>query len=153
MRRSLLSLTLALTAVGCTGLSDMFSAHSNVAAEAAGHVLTPDSLANLMLEAKGARMTPETGEFLANLWIDYQLFGNAIATDGLKTDSVTVAEVMWPEISEAIGARWHDTLMAHRTAFGPGTCDSVYVASDSQAVRVMQHVLVRVQPTATAADA
>lgn len=152
MRRSLLCLTLALTATGCTGMSDMFSAHSSVAAEAAGHVLTPDSLATLMIEAKGARMTPETGEFLANLWIDYQLFGNAVATGSLKTDSAAVSEVMWPEISEAIGARWHDTLMAHRTTFGPATFDSVYASNDSLAVRVMQHVLIRVQPNASPAE-
>ncbi|MEO7332320.1 MAG: peptidylprolyl isomerase [Gemmatimonadota bacterium] len=133
-------------------MKDLFSAHANVAAEAAGHTLTTDSLASLMLEAKGARLTPETGEFLANLWVDYQLFGNAMVTGVLKTDSAAVAEVMWPEITEAIGGRWHDSLMAHRTSFSPGAFDSVYASDDASAVRVMQHVLVRVAPNGTPAE-
>lgn len=152
MRRSLLSLTLVLAAAGCSGMKDLFSAHANVAAEAAGHTLTTDSLASLMLEAKGARITPETAEFLANVWIDYQLFGNAVVTGVLKTDSAAVTEVMWPEITEAIGNRWHDTLMARRTTFTPTAIDSLYNSTDSSAVRVMQHVLVRVAPTASAAE-
>src|SRR6478672_7996414 len=99
MRRSMLALTLVLAAAGCSGMKDLFSAHANVAAEAAGSTLTADSLASLMLEAKGARLAPETAEFLANLWVDYQLFGHAVARGKLKADSATVAEVMWPEIT------------------------------------------------------
>ena len=154
MRRILpcLTLVLAFALGGCSGMKDLFSAHANVAAEAAGHTLTADSLASLLLEAKGARLTPETAEFIANVWVDYQLFGNAVVTGVLKTDSAAVAEVMWPEITEAIGNRWHDTLMARRTAFSPAAIDSLYVASDSTAVRVMQHILVKLAPQATPAD-
>jgi parvulin-like peptidyl-prolyl cis-trans isomerase-like protein len=152
MRRILLSLTLVLAAAGCSGMKDLFSAHADVAAEAGGHTLTADSLASLMLEAKGARMAPETAEFLANLWVDYQLFGNAVVTGALKTDSSAVAEIMWPEITEALGNRWHDTLMARRLAFSPTAVDSVYAATDSQAVRVIQHILIRVAPTATVVE-
>src|SRR5437868_7239040 len=152
MRRMLPSLTLVLALAGCSGMKDLFSAHANVAAEAAGHSLTADSLASLILEAKGARLTPETAEFIANVWVDYQLFGNAVVTGVLKTDSAAVAEVMWPEITEAIGNRWHDTLMARRTTFTAAGIDSLYTASDSQAVRVMQHILVKVSPQATLAE-
>src|SRR6476661_3237177 len=123
MRRSMLCLTLVLATAGCTDVKDLFSAHANVAAEAAGHTLSADSLASLMLEAKGARITPETAEFIANVWVDYQLFGNAVVTGVLKTDSSAVNEVMWPEITDAIGTRWHDTLMARRTAFSPTAID------------------------------
>ncbi|HET7041933.1 MAG TPA: peptidylprolyl isomerase [Gemmatimonadales bacterium] len=152
MRRSLLALTLVLAVAGCSGLKDLFSAHADVAAEAAGSTLSADSLASLMLEAKGARLAPETAEFLANLWVDYQLFGHAVATGKLKTDSAAVAEVMWPEITEAVGGRWHDSLMARRTAFSPSAFDSTYASTDSSAIRVLQHILVRVQPNAAPAE-
>ena len=152
MRRPLLALSLLLTLAGCSGMKDLFTAHANVAAEAAGHSLSADSLASLMLEAKGARMTPETAEFLANLWVDYQLFGDAVLTGRFKSDTTAVAEILWPEITEALGSRWHDTLMARRTMFGPGAVDSAYAATDSEAVRVLQHLLVRVAPTATVAE-
>jgi hypothetical protein len=152
MRRSLLCLTLALFAVGCSGAKDMFSAHANVAAEAADQTLSADSLAALLQAAKGARLTPETAEFLANLWVDFQLFGTGIAEGKIGTDSATIVQVMWPEITEAIGTRWHDQLMEKRTAFTPAGIDSVYNATDAGAVRVLQHFLVRVQPTATEAQ-
>ncbi|MBW8772282.1 MAG: peptidyl-prolyl cis-trans isomerase [Gemmatimonadetes bacterium] len=152
MRRILPCLTLVLALAGCSGMKDLFSAHANVAAEAAGHTLSADSLASLMLEAKGARLTPETAEFIANVWVDYQLFGNAVVTGVMKTDSAAVNEVMWPEITEAIGNRWHDTLMARRTAISPAGIDSLYTGTDSSAVRVMQHILVKVSPQATPAD-
>jgi hypothetical protein len=148
MRRSLLCLFLVLSTAGC---KDLFSAHANVAAEAAGQTLTTDSLAALLAQAKGARLTPETAEFLANLWVDYQLFGNGLATGMIKTDSATVVEVMWPEITEAVGTRWHEQLMASRTAFTPAALDSVYASTDSSAVRVMQHVLIKVDPNAAPA--
>lgn len=151
MRRSLLCLSLVLAVSGCSSMKDLFSAHANVAAEAAGRELSADSLASFMLTAKGARLTPETAEFLANLWVDYQLFGQAAANGALKTDSAAVVEVMWPEITDAVGARWHDTLMARRTSFTPAMFDSVYNATDSGAVRVLQHVLVKVDPNGTPA--
>ena len=152
MRRPLLSLALVLTLAGCSGMKDLFTAHANVAAEAGGHTLSSDSLATLMLEAKGARLAPETAEFLANLWVDYQLFGDAVVAGTFKTDSTVVDEVLWPEITEALGSRWHDSLMARRTLFGGNAVDSAYAASDSNAVRVLQHILVRVAPTATVAE-
>ncbi|HEX7918842.1 MAG TPA: hypothetical protein VF454_05520, partial [Gemmatimonadales bacterium] len=123
MRRPLLSLALVLTLAGCSGMKDLFTAHANVAAEAGGHTLTSDSLATLMLEAKGARLAPETAEFLANLWVDYQLFGDAVLAGTFKTDTSVVEQVLWPEITEALGSRWHDSLMARRTLFSPSAVD------------------------------
>src|SRR5574338_841723 len=152
MRRPLLALSLLLTLAGCSGMKDLFTAHANVAAEAAGHSLSADSLASLMLEAKGARLAPETGEFLANLWVDYQLFGDAILAGTFKRDTTAVQQILWPEITEALGSRWHDTLMARRTSFATGAVDSAYAATDSTAVRVLQHILVRVAPTASVAE-
>ena len=152
MRRPILALSLVLTLAGCSGMKDLFTAHANVAAEAGGHTLSSDSLATLMLEAKGARLAPETAEFLANLWVDYQLFGDAVLDGSLKTDSAAVEQVLWPEITEAIGSRWHDSLMARRTMFGGNSVDSAYTADDSTAVRVLQHILVKVAPSATVAE-
>jgi hypothetical protein len=152
MRRTTLALILSLTLAGCSQLSELFSAHADVAAEAAGTKLSTDSLATLLLEAKGARLSPETAEFLANLWIDYQLFGHATVNGILTTDSAVVAAVMWPEIAESIGTRWHDTLMARRTSFTESAFDSAYASTDSSAVRVIQHLLVRVAPNAPAAE-
>lgn len=149
MRRTLLCLSLVLAVSGCSSMKDLFSAHAGVAAKAAGHTLTADSLATILLEAKGARVTPETAEFLANLWVDYELFGHAAAAGLLKSDSAAVVAVLWPQITETIGMRWHDSLLARRTSFTPASFDSAYSSTDSNAVRVLQHLLVRVDQNAT----
>jgi hypothetical protein len=142
MRR--LSLILGLGVLtGCNSMHDLFTAHANVAAEAQGQVLTARRLADLMTAAKGMKMTPEAADFVANLWVDFTLFGQAIARGDKLADSATVAEAMWPEISELRGTHWHDSLMARRTKIPDAAADSVY-ARDS--LRVLQHILIRVPP-------
>jgi hypothetical protein len=49
--------------------------------------------------------------------------------------------VLWPEITEMIGQRWHDTLMAHRAPMDSTKADSVYQADE---IRVLQHILFKV---------
>lgn len=142
MRRIVLCLGL-VAAAGCGSVKGMFSAHAREAASASGQVLTPDSLAAILGRLKGARLAPETAEFVANIWVDNQLFGQALADNKLATDSAAVAEVMWPEITERIGSAWHDTLLARRTALTPASADSAYAATGPEALRVVQHILVR----------
>jgi len=142
MRR--LSLILGLAALtGCNSMRALFTAHANVAAEAQGQQLTSKRLADLMTTAKGMKMTPEAANYVANLWVDYTLFAQAVARGDKLTDSATVAEAMWPEISELKGTHWHDSLMARRTKIPDAAADSVY-AKDS--LRVLQHILIRVPP-------
>jgi hypothetical protein len=103
----------------------------------------------MMGKAKGAQMNAETAEFIASVWSDYTLFSQAVAKHSLKDDSATVATVLWPQIAEAKGAVWYDTLAARRGQVAPGTADSVYLADT---VRVLQHILFAVPATASPAD-
>ena len=63
--------------------------------------------------------------------MDYALFGQAVAEHKLPTDSASVAEAMWPEISELKGTHWHDTLMARRGTVSEASVDSLYKAPTS----------------------
>ena len=58
---------------------------------------------------KGVKINRETADYVANVWIDYSLFGQAVAQNKLPLDSASVAEAVWPEISELKGTHWHDT--------------------------------------------
>jgi hypothetical protein len=138
-----------LAAAGCSNFRDLFSAHADVAAEAAGQTLTTDRLAEMLGRAKGAQLTRETADFMASVWTDYTLFAQAVAADKIEMDSAALAEVLWPEIAEAKGAHWYDTLVARRTHLAPAVADSVYRADS---VRVFQHILFTAQPTATAEE-
>ena len=152
MRRTLLSALLVGTAAtaACSGFRDMFSAHANTAAEAAGLELTPKRLSEIVFAAtKGQRLTQQTTEFLTNAWVDYALFAVAASEGKLPTDSASVADAMWPELAELRGTHWHDTLMARRTGPADKSADSLY---DSPDVRLFQHILFMAK-SSTPADA
>jgi PPIC-type PPIASE domain len=138
-----------LAVSGCSNFRDLLSAHADVAAEAAGQTLTTDRLAEMMGRAKGAQMTRETADFMTSVWTDYTLFAQAVAAGKIEMDSAALSEVLWPEIAEAKGAHWYDTLVTRRTKLAPTVADSVYRADS---VRVLQHILFTAQPTATAEE-
>src|SRR5919107_1391088 len=92
---------------GCSTFRDLFSAHADVAAEAAGMELPAERLAQILAGARGQqRVTREGAEFVANTWVDYALFAQSVAQGKLPTDSAGVAEVLWPEISELKGTHF-----------------------------------------------
>jgi PPIC-type PPIASE domain len=147
MGRSRLFLLLLCAAIlsGCKGARNLFSAHADVAAEAAGQKLTAERLAQILSSGKGVKPSHETATFISNIWVDYALFAEAAAEDKLPMDSAGIAQVVWPEMAELRGSHWHDTLMARRSNFSPGAADSVYNANQ---VRLLQHILFRVEPNA-----
>lgn len=142
-------LTAFLFAAGltaCNSFRDLFSAHADVAAEAGGQRLTPERLGQIMNSGKGVRPNREAANFVSNVWVDYALFAQAVATGKLPLDSAGVAKAVWPELAELRGSHWHDTLVARRSKIGPHEADSVYKGDQ---VRVLQHILFRVAPNAT----
>ncbi len=138
----------ALSLAGCSNFRDLFTAHADVAAEAAGTELSAVRLADILAGAGGRqRITREAGDFVAGTWVDYALFGQAVAEGKLPTDSASIAEAVWPEISELKGTHYHDSLMAERTALSDTAADSVYHISD---MRLLQHILFSVKPNTPA---
>ena len=132
------TLVLSGSLAGCDRARDLFTAHAGTAAEAAGQELSPERLATIMSAAKAVRLSPEAAELVANIWIDYSLLAQAVVRDQLPNDSASIAEAVWPELAEIKGTRWHDTLMARRTAIPPTAVDSLYGQSDQ---RIFQHIL------------
>lgn len=151
MRRVVLCLSL-LVAAGCAGVKSMFSAHASEAASAGGATLVPESLAVVLTSIKGARLSPETADFVADLWVNYHLFGQAVADGAIGTDSTAINDVMWPEITERLASQWHDTVMARHTNIQPSAADREYARVDPQALRLVQHILVRLAPNAAPAE-
>ena len=143
-RHTILAATLAIGLSGCNSFRDLFSAHADVAAEASGQQLSAQRLAQILSAGgKGVKVDRETAEFVANTWVDYALLGQAVAQRKLPVDSASVAEAVWPEISELKGTHWHDSLMAHRASVADGEVDSLYKAPDT---RILQHILFGARP-------
>jgi hypothetical protein len=139
------SLLLAAGLAGCGSFRDLLSAHADVAAEAGGQRLSPERLGQIMNSGKGVRPNREAANFVSNIWVDYTLFGQAVADGKLPLDSASIAQAVWPELAELRGSHWHDTLMARRSRIGPNEADSLYRGDQ---VRVLQHILFRVAPNA-----
>ena len=112
-----------------------------MAAEAGSLELPAERLAEMVTSVtKGQvqRVTRETAEFVADTWVDYALFSQAVARDQLPVDSASVAEAVWPELAELKGTHFHDTLMSRRAALSDTAADSLYGQPD---VRLLQHIL------------
>jgi hypothetical protein len=135
-----LSLLLAATLAGCSGFRDLFSAHADVVAEAGDQRLTPQRLSQMMTGAKGMRANRDAASFVANTWVDYSLFAQAVADGKLPLDSASIAQAVWPELAELRGSHWHDSLMARRSQISPHAADSIYQGNE---IRVLQHILFR----------
>jgi hypothetical protein len=130
---------------GCENLKDIVSARAEVAAEAQGQQLEVERLAEVMASVKGLPLTQQAAEVVANTWVDHMLFAQAVAARRDLTDSATAAAVLWPQLTEARATHWHDTLLARRNPMSPTVADSIY---DAEGVRVLQHILFRVQASA-----
>ena len=138
VRLALPILLLSGTLTGCDQARSLFTAHATTAAVAAGRELSAERLAQIMTSAKGLRPTAQAAEQVANVWIDYSLLAEAVVRDTLPIDSASVAQAVWAELVEIQGTRWHDTLMARRSAMPPTAVDSLYRRSDQ---RLFQHIL------------
>ena len=135
-----------LAVLAVAGCSDMFSTRADVVATAADHELTTEQLGDWLSRIKGLNINADAAEFLANVWLDYTLIAEAVAQGTLPEDSASVAAVMWPDVAEIKATRWWDHLIATRNPLTEASADSVY-ASDS--IRIFQHVLFSVAPSAT----
>ncbi len=143
MRKAWLMLGVLVLA-GCNG--DLFRAHADVAATAAGQELSADRLGTLLSSTKGLKVNNEAAEFLANVWIDYTLFAHELVAGDSLTDSTRTVATMWPQIAEIESQRLFDTLLSRRAeTFSAAAADSAYRAGD---IRAVQHILFGVQPNA-----
>jgi hypothetical protein len=148
MLRSVLGITAVSVALaGCGNLGDRLSARSDVAAQAGSHTLSSERVATILAESGGGP-TIQAAEFVSNIWLDYSVFAEAVATGRLPADSAAIARVMWPEIAQTRVRLWHDSVMKTLAVVPPGAVDSVYRAGD---VRLFQHIIT-IPTGPTAAD-
>ena len=127
---------------GCSGLRDAFTGHQDVVARAAGRELTVEQLASTIAPAKQVPMRREVVDRLAELWVDYQLLGQAMAGGDSLMDSATVLAANWPQVAQRLANHLHDTLIVARAALRPPQLDSAYNGSD---YRFLSHLLVQVR--------
>jgi parvulin-like peptidyl-prolyl cis-trans isomerase-like protein len=141
-------MVLVLSVAGCGALHDAFSAHPVEAATVGDQELTVERLADLSSKVKGMPLQADNVQRLADLYVDYTLFALALADGKALTDSATVLAAMWPLVSQLKYEHFHERLAAARTHFAAAQVDSAYQAGN---VRMFQHILLQVPPSATPA--
>jgi hypothetical protein len=136
------------TLAGCGAPGDMFTAHPPLAATAGPTGLPADRLAELLTGlGKQVSLNKAGAELLADAWINYSLFTQAVTTGAALDDSATAAQAMWPQVVRARLTHWRDTLAAHRPVLPDSLADSADAAGRE---RVFQQLLVIAPPNAPA---
>src|SRR5256885_918522 len=144
MRRSGLVLGV-LALAGCRALRDAFSAHPEVAGSAAGQTLTVARLGELAGRAKKVPLRPQALTSLTTIYLDYAVFAHELARGRDMDDSALVLQANWPNVAQLRWEHYHGQLIAVRARLTPDQTDSAYRAG---AVRLFQHILVSVPPSA-----
>lgn len=139
MRRLVMVLGLAGLAA-CEPLKEAFTARPDVVARAQGEALTVERLSQLAGLSKQVPLQPEAMRRLAGVWVDYTLFGAAIAEGRALDDSATLAAAMWPAIAQLRWERFHDSLVNRRATVSDAQVDSAFAAGE---YRLFQHILLR----------
>jgi hypothetical protein len=123
---------------GCGSFRDIFTSHAETAARVGNRELKSERVAEVISRLGGPNANPLAAEFVTGIWVDMGLFADKVASGKLKTDSLSLMRLMWPQLAEQRVNAWHDSIVAHRSEVSPATADSVYNAGE---IRVLQHIL------------
>jgi peptidyl-prolyl cis-trans isomerase D len=149
MKRPLvISAVLVCTLVACEGFKEAMTAHVDVAAKAGSQELSVDRLAALLSQAK-VPVNAEVAKALTDLWVNYQLLGQAAARNDSLNDPKLVDEALWPIIAQARAGKWHDQIVKSRPGTDSLSTEAKYNQGDVLAAR---HILLLVPQGATPAQ-
>lgn len=96
-RAAALVATLVLTA--CSGLKDALTAHVDTVARAGGQELTVQRLSQMMAAAN-APARKDVALAITNIWVNYQLLGEAAAHGDSMTSQKDIDEGMWAQVAQ-----------------------------------------------------
>jgi len=106
-RNIVLAAAAAFTITACSGLRDALNAHTDWVARAENSELTVMNLASLLGKSR-APVRKDIAKSIANVWVDYQLLGNAAARNDSLSDPKLIDEAMWPAIANLKARKWYE---------------------------------------------
>jgi len=131
----------AVTLSACSGLKDALNAHTDWVARAGVSELTVTKLATLLGKSR-APVRKDIAKSMANVWVDYQLLGQAAAHNDSLNDPKTIDEVMWPAIASMKARKWYQVVSANW-----GTQDSTAAQRQWESGQILaaEHILLVTQ--------
>jgi hypothetical protein len=152
-RTSLLVLALsATTLAACDGLSEAFSAHTDVVAKAGPHELSVTRLGELLGKAKlGLPVNKEVATLITrDLWVPYQLLGVAAAHGDSLSDPKAIDAAAAGMLENARLGRFMESVAAKLPVADAGS-EADYLAAKG-GLYSARHILFMFPPNATAAQ-
>lgn len=149
MKRSLIALIVLAAPLGaCKGFKEAMTAHVDVAAKAGSQELSTERLGALLSHAR-VPLTPEIARSITDLWVNYQLLGQAAARGDSLNDPKLVDEALWPIIAQERMGKWHEQLSKSFTGLDTTNLEARYDKGDFLAAR---HILIAFPQNATPAQ-
>jgi hypothetical protein len=152
-RTSLLVLALsATTLAACDGLSEAFSAHTDVVAKAGPHELSVARLGDLLGKAKlGLPVNKEVATLITrDLWVPYQLLGVAAAHSDSLNDPKAIDAAAAGMLENARLGRFMESVASKLPVADAGS-EADYLAAKGGLFSA-RHILFMFPPNATAAQ-
>ncbi len=120
---AVVALTVTLSA--CDSLKDAMSAHTDVAAKAAGQELTITQLAGLIGNSQ-APMNKDVTNAVVDAWVDYHLAAQAgVENDSLK-DQKVIDKAMWAVIANVKAKKWYEQVSKNWRAPDSTAAEGIY---------------------------
>ena len=127
--------SVSLTA--CAGLKDALTAHVDIAARAGSQDLSSTRLAQL-IASSGVKPRKDIAMAIANLWVNYQLLGQAGAKGDTLGDPKLADAAMWAQIGQIKSAKFMEAVAKTFPAADSSTYEKRYNDGELLAAR---HIL------------
>lgn len=120
------------------------TAHVDVAAKAGSQELSVEQLSALLSKAK-VPVNHDIAAAIANLWVDYQLLGDAAAHSDSLNDPKQLDQALWPIIAQERLSKWHEQLAKTYTGIDTTNLEARYASGEMLAA---SHILFTVPANA-----
>jgi hypothetical protein len=135
LRSAVLVSIVGITA--CSGLKDALTAHVDTVARAGGQELKVQRLSQLMASAS-APARKDVALAIANIWVNYQLLGQAAARGDSLTDQKIIDDAMWAQVAQIKLKKLFAAVAKATPAPDPASMEKHYNDGDMLAAR---HIL------------
>lgn len=145
------ALAAIMATTACDGLSRAMTSHTGVVARAAGLEMTVDQAAELLAQNERLAAEPEVVGAIANLWVDYVLLASAAHQDPTLA-TVDVGPIIDPVLEQRLFLRFSEEVISPDTTITDEELLTIYQREMPGVEIRARHILLRIEPDATAED-
>ena len=143
------SLLTILMTTSCAAFKDALTAHMDVVARAGSQELTVSELGEMMANSE-VPPRPDAARTLAQIWVNYQLLGQAGARGDSLATNADADRGMWSAIAQIRTRKFYETISQGWVSIDSSTFERTY---NDGALLAAAHILLSKQPEGLSATA